>query len=109
MDKPEIHEFVKKVSFGEHPDFNREKRKNPRSHIGKVEVVARGQTFIEERYFSKGTPGTEFAMTEDELIEKFRHNASRILTKDKTNGAVKAILGLEKVKHISELMEQICL
>ena len=109
LDKPEIHEFVKKISFGEHPEFNQEKLKNPRSHVAKVEVDARGQTFTEDRYYSKGTPGTEFAMTEDELIEKFRHNASRILTKDKTDGAIAAILGLEQVKHVSELMEQICL
>ena len=109
LDKPEIHEFVNKISFGEHPDFNQEKLKNPRSHVAKVEVVARGQTFTEDRYYSKGTPGTEFALTENELIDKFRHNASRILTKDKTDGAIAIILGLEEVKHVSELMEQICL
>jgi 2-methylcitrate dehydratase PrpD len=101
---PKIQELMKKVSFKMHPNFEKEASAGPGRHIGKVEVVARGKTYMEERLYPRGTPGTEFALTDKELEEKFRHNASRILTEGKINGAVKAILELEKLENTRELI-----
>jgi 2-methylcitrate dehydratase PrpD len=107
--RPEILEFAKKVSFQEHPGFMKKLREAPGSHLGKVEVVARGNKYTEERVYSRGTYGTDLQMSEEELVEKFRHNASGILTQGKINGAVKALLELEKVENIVDLMKQVTL
>lgn len=109
MREPKILEFAKKVSVQVHPEFGKHLLKDPSSHLGKVEVVARGKTFTEERVYSRGTHGTDLELTDEELVEKFRHNASRILTQDNIEGAVKAILGLETVENISELMDLVTL
>jgi hypothetical protein len=72
-----------------------------------VEVVARGKTFKEERMYHRGFPTPDFRATDEELVEKFRHNASRILPRNKTDRAVKALLELETMGNVSELMEQV--
>jgi 2-methylcitrate dehydratase PrpD len=106
---PKITAFAKKVSFQSHPGFMDLQSKDPTSYLCKVEVVAKRKTYVEESTHSKGTPNTKLALTDDELEAKFRHNASRILTEGKIDGAVKAILGAEKVKNVSEIIEQITL
>jgi 2-methylcitrate dehydratase PrpD len=106
---PKIIEFSRKVKIQSHPDFEKQKAKDPFSHLGKVEVIARGKTFAEERIYSKGTPDTEFAMTDEELIKKFRHNSSRILTQEKSERATKMLLELENIGNISHLMDQVTL
>jgi hypothetical protein len=72
-----------------------------------AEVKARGKIFKEERVYARGTPGKDPKIGREEIVEKFRHNASRILPPDKMGGALKAILELETVKNISELMYQL--
>ena len=42
-------------------------------------------------------------------MEKFRGNASRILTEDKINEAIKSLLELEMVENIPELLKQVTL
>jgi hypothetical protein len=54
--------------------------------------------------YAKGTSFTDSKATDEELVEKFRDNASKILTKDKIDKAVKSLLELEKVEDISEFM-----
>ncbi len=108
---PQILEFMDKVISQTDPDYMAKymsvMEKDPLSALAKVQVIARGQTFTVEREHRKGTTGTEAAATEDELIEKFRHNAVRILTKDKINRAVEALVNLENIGNISQLMRQV--
>jgi 2-methylcitrate dehydratase PrpD len=104
---PKIVAFTGKVISYTHPEFGKQWISHPGSYLSKVEVAARGKTFSEERIFSKGTPGTEFAMTDKELEAKFRHNACRVLTGAKIEGAVNALLNLEKLSSVSELISQI--
>ena len=77
-------------------------------HLG-LKNVTKGKTFTEERLYGKGTPGTDLEFTDEELEEKFRHNASRILTQNKIEGAVKSIWEVETVENISELVDQVTL
>jgi len=109
MRNPEILEFGKRITCQGHPQFGKQRQKDPSSSLSKVEVVAKGKTFTEERTHPKGTSGTDVQMTDEELVEKFRHNASRILAQDKIENAVNSLLNLEKLKNISELMKQITL
>jgi 2-methylcitrate dehydratase PrpD len=94
--QPKIREFAKKVSFKGHPDYGQ-------SPITSVEVVAKGQTYKEQMI------GRLPKLTDDQLVEKYRHNASRALTLDKIEKSVKAFSDLENVNKASELMSQITL
>jgi len=104
---PKILKFMKKVSYKAHPEYVKYQQKHPLAAVGSVEVQARGRTFREERVFAKGSNVVEAKFTDEELVEKFRHNASRVLTQDKIDRASKALLELETVTNISELMKQV--
>lgn len=106
---PEILKFMDKVAWQGHPDYIKELENNPLSSLSKAEVVARGQTFTVERKNRRGTTGTDARWTEKDAVEKFRHNAIRVLTKDKINRAVEALLELDKLENISQLMRQVTL
>ncbi len=108
MRDPKILEFMKKVSYHRHPEYVKLHLKNPSSTIGLVEVVAKGKTFREEKY-SLTFPTADAIFTDEDLVEKFRHNASRVLTQPKIEEVVKAILKLEKIGNIAELMKQVTL
>jgi 2-methylcitrate dehydratase PrpD len=106
---PKIASFAKKVACQAHPRFMETRSKDPTCHIGKVEVVANGKTYIEEHLHSKGTPGTPMELTDDEIIFKFRHNASRKLTQGKIDKAIKMCLSLEATPEVSQLVSAITL
>ncbi len=96
VNDPKIIDFSKKVTFKGHPEFGTKS-------ITTVEVKAKGKTFNGQMV------GRPPKMTDQELIEKYRHNASRALTLNKIEGSVKSLLELEDIAHISELMSQITL
>ncbi len=106
---PKILEFMKRVNFQGHPRFGEIRYQHPGSSFGMVEVVAKGETFSEERMYAKGVPLTGFEATDADLVDKFKRNASRILTRDKIGEAVESLLELEKVEDIAEVMKQITL
>ena len=107
MKHPGILKFMDKITCLAHPDYLQELQKDPISNLSKAEVVARGATFIEERKHRRGTTGTPAALSDDEIIAKFRHNAARVLSADKTDRAVRDFLDLEKVDSLSQLVRDI--
>jgi 2-methylcitrate dehydratase PrpD len=108
MKNPRILEFGKKVKSFVHPDFGKPGPGGRPQMFGKIEVVARGQTFIEETTFPRGsTHGT--LLKDAELVEKFRHNAERAVTQTKVDQAVDAFLNLEKVDNVNKVMELVTL
>lgn len=107
MRNTKLLEFMKKVSYQSHPGIFEGRRKDFRSLLSMVEVVAKGKTFREERVYPKGTAFTDAEMTDEELVEKFRHNACSVLTQDKIDTAVKTLLQLERVENITELMKHV--
>jgi 2-methylcitrate dehydratase PrpD len=104
MKNPDILKFMDKITGVSHPDYLKTLESDPLSALSKVDVVARGKTFTVERKYRRGTTGTEARLTDEETAAKFRHNASRILSKEKIDKAVAAFMELEKVKNISEIM-----
>jgi 2-methylcitrate dehydratase PrpD len=109
MNDPRIRKFMKKIKFKGHPDFVSMVQKDMTVQIYTVDVVARGTTFHEETLHPSGVVGTEGAMSDTDLENKFRHNASRILTRRKIDAAVKSILNMDQLEHISELVQEIVL
>jgi len=101
---PEILDFARKVSFHFYPEENKNLK------INTVEVLARGKVYKGEvKTGVRGSPIKGLQMTDEELAEKFRHNASRILTRDKVEGAIKTIFELEKTRNIQGLIPLITL
>ena len=94
---PEIQDFAKKVSFQGNPEFSK-------NRTSTVEVTARGRRFKQQKLFNE-----LHKLTPEELIEKYRHNASRILTQEKIERSINAIMELEKLRNVTELMFQVTL
>jgi 2-methylcitrate dehydratase PrpD len=106
MTNPEILRFMDRVTWEE---YRQPAGKGPANVPSRCDVIARGKTFTSEKEYSRGTVGTAAAMTDNELIEKFRHNAARVLSRDKTERAVQAFLKLEEIENISRLMKEVTL
>jgi 2-methylcitrate dehydratase PrpD len=107
MTNPKILEFMKRITCQAHPGFGKVRQKDRTSDLSKVEIIARGKKYTEERTHFKGDTAADVHITEAELVEKFKHNASRILTQTKTEKAIDSILNLENMTDISELMKLI--
>ena len=108
MKDPKIKDFMNKVSIFPHPNFEEALKKDSGSRIGKVEVSARGKIFSEERMFRKGSPASpQTRMTDNELVEKFKHNAARVLTLDKVEKLPAMILNLDEIDDTSCLFEML--
>jgi len=104
MNNPDIRRFMDKVTW--------EARMKPSSRIpgslmSRVEVAARGQTFVVEKDDLYGRSGTEFAMPPAELAAKFRHNAEGVLTAAKADRAVECFAKLEDIKNVKQVMEEV--
>jgi hypothetical protein len=100
MNNPEILRFMDRVAFEEYRRPNAPAR---------CDVVARGHTLTAEREFSCGTVGTPAAISDDDLIAKFRHNAEQALPPGKIDRAVEAFFNLEDIDGISGLMKEVTL
>jgi 2-methylcitrate dehydratase PrpD len=101
---PEIQQFMRKIEFIPTPRAGEEKAKDPRSWYAKVDIMSKGATFSQETMYSKGTNMEGYALTDEVLLGKFRHNSARRLTQAKIQNAIACIFDLENVKGISELM-----
>jgi len=109
MTHPGIRSFGQKVICRTHPEYGKTLQGDPLSALSKVEVVARGKTYAHEILYRRGSAGTEAAMSEADLVDKFRHNAARVLTKRKTERAIRTLLQLEEVDNIADLMREVTL
>lgn len=99
LNNSEIRKFMDKITYGVHPRYVEDLAKDPRSRTSRVEVVARGKTFVHEKRYIKGSPSPDPAttMTNEEMVAKFKGNAARILPSAKIDAAVDALLNLENV------------
>ena len=100
---PKIRAFMNKVTMIADPKAMEIKRKDPKSWPARVEVAARGTIFRAETLYAKGTNFTDMNASDEELVQKFRTNAERLLTESKIDRAVECIFGLEKVSDVTEL------
>lgn len=91
-----------------HPDYVEMLSGNAASRPARIEISARGETFVGERRYPKGSksPEPETTMTNDELVAKFRRNADGILPESNLDRIVDAVLNLESVGDISSIMKQ---
>lgn len=107
INNPEIRRFMDKVTFEPHPAYIDALKRDPNTRISRVEVSARGRTFVEEKDFIKGTITSDPAtyITDDELMAKFKDNASRILTSRKVDEACNRLMDLDSVDDVTTVIE----
>jgi 2-methylcitrate dehydratase PrpD len=101
---PDIVRFMDKVTWEE---YHTPSPRDPSVVPAKVEVIARGKKFNVERDYAHGRVGTPAAMSQDDLVAKFRHNAIRVLNKEKIDRAVQQFIKLEAMQDIGRLMEDV--
>jgi len=108
---PRIQEFMHRIAFEviiDEKGFALPRLEDLDRRPMAVDVVANGKTFKEKAIYLKGSwQPKEYRNTDGELIEKFSDNTSKVLSSDKIKKASQAILELEKLKSINEIMELI--
>jgi 2-methylcitrate dehydratase PrpD len=107
MRHPGVRELMKKVVVEPHPGYVAALQQDRDARLSRVEVVARGQQFAEESSIIKGTVGKDPSayITDDELTEKFKNNASGILPARKVDEACDQVMDLENVAEVPALVE----
>jgi len=95
-----------RVTHEVHPDYVKLLSGNAASRPAKVEISARGQTFVGERRFPKGskTPDPATYMTDDEVARKFLNNVEGILTRDQAERIVDLTRNLRTLGDFGEIM-----
>ena len=100
---PSVMSLMDRITTEVHPDYAKALTGNAASRPARIELRARGQNFIEEKNYPKGSPSpdpTTF-MTNEELAQKFRNNANGVLTKDKTERLIDAVWNLERFESVA--------
>jgi hypothetical protein len=89
-----------------HPDFVKMLNDHGASRLARGDVRARGQVFVGERRFPKGSPSPDLAsfMTDAELIAKYRHNAQGCLTDGQIDEIAERVMQLERLSDFSQVM-----
>lgn len=106
---PSVMQLMDKVQLKVHPDSANAHAANPSSRPSRIEIQARGQVFVGERLFPKGTPSPDSAswMTTTELAQKFRNYTDGLITPATADNVIDAILNLEQVKDFSSVMQRL--
>lgn len=103
---PSVLELMSKVTFEVHPDYVKLLTSHGASRPGRVEVKARGQTFVREQRFPKGSKSSEpdSYMSDAELVAKFRDNASGVLPLRIVDQTVERVMGIENVEDVATVL-----
>ncbi len=99
-------QLMDRVKYEVHPDYAALLSDNSASRPARVEVLARGTTFVGERRYPKGSPspeqGTE--LTNDEMRAKFERNATGVLEASVVTEVADSVMALESVEDFASIM-----
>ncbi|KQW54566.1 MmgE/PrpD family protein [Variovorax sp. Root411] len=107
MSSPSVRDFMQRVTCEVHPDYTSKPLADKLMILGSIEVTVDGHTHVAKASFARGTPRPGFELTDEELREKFSHNASRWLGYEQRHQAADAALMLEQIPRVSELMRHL--
>jgi 2-methylcitrate dehydratase PrpD len=104
-----VMDLMSKVVWRSHPDWATAVSADPAARPARVEVSARGTTFVGERSYPKGSrsPDPTTYMTTDEVVAKFLYNASEALQPSVAEWMVDRVLHLEDVEDASTIMSRL--
>lgn len=100
-------ELKDRVVWKSHPGWAEAVSKDPTARPSRVEVVARGTTYVGERTHARGSTSADPAtqLTTEELVTKFRHNAAGVISHHATDEVLEALLHLEEVDDLRPVMD----
>ncbi|MDB6082917.1 MAG: hypothetical protein JWN43_798 [Gammaproteobacteria bacterium] len=104
---PDIRRLMAKITWGKHPQADASRREHPNSYVARVEVIAGGRTFVEERLYPSGTAGVGLALSDDVLNEKALKNLATMLPTATAHEARDMIWRLNESPDISGLMDKL--
>lgn len=104
---PSVMGLMEKVEVRLHPDYVRLLSEHGSSRPAKIELTARGRTFVSERRYPKGSPSPDpdTYMTMDELVRKFRANAAGVIPDENIDMIAERVLELENVHDFGTIMK----
>ena len=104
-----VMELMDKVSHEVHPNYVELLSGHAASRPAKIEVSARGQTFVGERRYPKGSPSPDAAslMSNEELIAKFRRNTEDVMSANRIDAVVDAVFNLENAGDVTPIMRML--
>ena len=104
---PSVMALMDRVATVVHPDYVKLLDGNAASRPARVELTARGQRFVAEKRYPKGSPSPDpdTYMTDEELIAKFSHNCDGVLDPDAVDRLVEQVMALETVQDFSPVMQ----
>ena len=103
-----IREFMKRVKLVcDEKEFGLSMLEHPAAshNFFEAEVVAKGETFKAQSTIPKGDPKPGFRNTDEEIIEKFKNNVSRLLPLDNANKVVQNVFELDKLENVAKIMQ----
>ncbi len=98
--------LMDKVTHEVHPDYVKLLQGHGASRPAKVEITARGQVFVGEQRYPKGvkSPDPDTYMTDAQVSAKFSHNAEGVLSPERTEQVIEAVMNLEAASDIGAIM-----
>ncbi|WP_321884844.1 MmgE/PrpD family protein [Paraburkholderia bannensis] len=98
--------LMDKVTHEVHPNYVELLSGHAASRPAKIEIQARGKTFVGERRYPKGSPSPDSAsyLTNEELTAKFRRNAEDGLSPARIDDVIDIVWNLEKLDSVATLM-----
>jgi 2-methylcitrate dehydratase PrpD len=103
---PSVLALMDKVTFEVHPDYENLVSGNAASRPARIEVRARGKTWVGEKRYPHGSPSPDpsTTMSNEELAAKFAGNAGGVVAPRNIDAAIKQILALEEVADIGSVI-----
>ena len=105
---PDVQDFMKTLNLEvniDERDFAQAKRVDPNTYQMRIEVKAKGKTYKAVGSYLKGSwLPEELRNTDEELRDKFVHNASKRVSEEKVLEAVAMIFKLEKLEGMAPLL-----
>jgi len=103
---PSVLALMDKIEFEVHPDYEKQLLANAASRPTRIEVRARGHTFVGERLYPKGSPSPDPAtrMTDEEITAKFVRNAEGVLEPSAAEAALESMWALESAADVKRLV-----
>ena len=103
-----VRRMMEKVNVGFHglERFPLPEYQSAMARLVKVDVGVRGRTYTKEGMWASQWH-KDRGPSEEELAEKFRVNATSVLPPEKAEKAMKILMALEKIDHVSKLMKSV--
>ncbi|RJG03257.1 MmgE/PrpD family protein [Noviherbaspirillum sedimenti] len=104
-----VRDLMAKITTEVHPDYVQLLTNNGASRPGRIELRARGKTFVAESRYPKGSPSPEpgSMMTTDEIIQKFRSNANGVISPENIEGIIHSVMNLESIANVGTMMRMV--